>query len=92
MPHVVCQPCVECKHTDCVDACPVAAGCFHQGEKMLYIDPTKCIDCEACVPRCPVEAIYLDENVPEKWQSDIALNARMAPRWPVIWRKLPPQP
>lgn len=59
---------------------------------MLYIHPDKCIDCEACVPRCPVEAIYLDENVPEKWQSYIELNARMAPRRPVIWRKLPPQP
>ena len=92
MPHVVCEPCIDCKHTDCVDACPVPTGCFHQGEKMLYIDPTKCIDCEGCVPKCPVEAICLDENVPEKWQSYIELNARMAPQTPVIWRKIPKQP
>jgi len=59
---------------------------------MLYIDPTKCIDCEGCVPKCPVEAICLDENVPEKWQSYIELNARMAPQTPVIWRKIPKQP
>jgi ferredoxin len=56
---------------------------------MLYIDPRKCIDCEACVPRCPVEAIYLDENVPDEWRSYIALNAEMAPQCPSITEKKP---
>ena len=49
-----------------------------------------CIDCESCVPECPVEAIFLDENVPEEWQSYIALNAEMAPKCPVITEKKPP--
>jgi ferredoxin len=57
MTHVVCQPCYECKYTDCVVVCPV--GCFWQDEKMLYIDPVECIDCEACIPECPVEAIFV---------------------------------
>jgi ferredoxin len=42
---------------------------------MLYIDPEHCIDCEACIPECPVEAIYVDTNVPARWRDFIALNA-----------------
>lgn len=88
MPHVVCQPCYDCKYTDCVEACPTSA--FREGERMLYIDPNVCIDCEACVPRCPVEAIYLDENVPPQWREYIALNAEMAAKCPVITEKKKP--
>ncbi len=84
MTHVICQPCNDCKHTDCVEVCPVPSGCFHEDATRLYIHPEKCIDCEACVPHCPVDAIYLDENVPDRWQSDIALNAQRAPQLPVI--------
>jgi ferredoxin len=54
---------------------------------MLYIDPEVCIDCEACVPKCPVEAIFLDQRVPEKWRPYIEENARQAPRLPMINRK-----
>jgi len=42
---------------------------------MLYIDPEECIDCEACVPECPVEAIFGDSNVPAQWTQFVALNA-----------------
>ncbi len=49
--------------------------CFYGDEQQLYIDPDDCIDCEACVPECPVEAIYLDVNVPAKWASFVQLNA-----------------
>src|SRR5688500_16518371 len=73
MTHTVCQPCYDCKYTDCVAVCPVE--CFYQDEKMLYIDPADCIDCEACVPECPVEAIYSEPNVPAQWQSYIQINA-----------------
>ena len=52
MAYVVTQPCFDCKYTDCVVACPME--CFHEGEHMLYIDPVECIDCDACVPQCPV--------------------------------------
>ena len=70
---VVSQPCVGCKYTDCVVVCP--CECFYADEKQLYIDPEDCIDCEACVSECPVDAIYLDRNIPDQWQSYIELNA-----------------
>lgn len=85
MPHVVCEPCVDCKYTDCVVVCPV--DCFREGERMVYIDPEVCIDCEACVPECPVEAIFLDENVPEEWHHYIELNAEMAAKCEPITEK-----
>jgi ferredoxin len=61
--------------------------CFHEDEKMLYIDPLECIDCGACVPECPVEAIYDETAVPEKWRHYIALNADGARRCPRITEK-----
>src|SRR5205823_3372230 len=78
MTHVVCEPCYDCKYTDCVAVCPVE--CFWQDERMLYIDPEVCIDCEACIPECPVEAIwmgpsYSGDTVPPKWRHFIQINA-----------------
>lgn len=73
MAHVVTEPCVNCKYTDCVVVCPME--CFYEDEKQLYIDAEACIDCEACVPECPVDAIFLDVNVPTKWMSYVTLNA-----------------
>jgi ferredoxin len=49
--------------------------CFYGDDEQLYIDPDDCIDCEACVNECPVEAIYLDDRVPEKWAEYVQLNA-----------------
>ena len=88
MTHVVCEPCFGCKYTDCVVVCPVE--CFYEGEKMLYIHPDECIDCEACVPECPVEAIFHEDNVPEEWKDFTALNAEMAPQCEVITEKKEP--
>lgn len=82
MTFVVCEPCIKCKYTDCVDVCPVA--CFHEGANMLAIDPEECIDCGVCVDECPVNAIYPEDEVPEKWQDFIEKNARFAKEWPVI--------
>ena len=73
MAHVITQSCHDCKYTDCVVVCPVE--CFYEGEQMLYIDPVDCIDCEACVPECPVEAIFAEANVPTQWSSFTELNA-----------------
>lgn len=73
MATVVCEPCRDCKYTDCVVVCPM--DCFYQDEEMLYIDPIDCIDCGCCQPECPVEAIYLDLHVPSAWTSYIQLNA-----------------
>jgi len=76
MTHVVFEPCHDCKYTDCVVVCP--ADCFYQDEKQLYIDPMPppegCTDCQACVPECPVEAIFADSDVPAKWTSFVDLN------------------
>ena len=73
MAHVVCEPCHDCKYTDCVVVCP--CECFYEDGSMLYIDPEHCIDCQACTPECPVEAIYQDIDVPAKWSHFIAVNA-----------------
>jgi ferredoxin len=57
---------------------------------MLVIDPDLCIDCGACIPECPVQAIYTEEDVPEQWKSYIALNKEKAPSLPVITEKREP--
>ena len=86
MAYVVCEPCVNCKYTDCVTVCPM--NCFHEGRNMLVIDPDHCIDCEACVPECPTEAIVHEADVPAKWAEFIDLNARLARQWPVLATKM----
>lgn len=87
MTHVVCAPCFGCKYTDCVIVCPVE--CFYEDEQILYIHPDECIDCEACVPECPVEAIFLEDNVPEDQKGFIELNAEKASQCPSITEKRP---
>ncbi|MFT7667961.1 MAG: ferredoxin [Planctomycetota bacterium] len=82
MTHVVAEPCVKCKYTDCVDVCPV--DCFREGENFLVIDPDECIDCGACVPECPTEAIFAEEDLPEKWESYTDFNTKMSEDWPEI--------
>jgi ferredoxin len=88
MSFVVTQPCFGCKYTDCIVVCPV--DCFYEGEKMLYIHPDECVICGACVPECPVEAIFYVDEVPEKWRDFIALNAEMAPKSANITMKKKP--
>jgi ferredoxin len=88
MAFVVTQPCFGCKYTDCVVVCP--SECFREGEQMLYIAPEECIDCYACVPECPVEAIFHEDNVPQQWRDFIALNAEMSQHCPpILTRKNP---
>ena len=72
MTHVVAQPCFACKYTDCVVVCPVE--CFYEGEQMLYIHPDECIDCGACEPEGPVQAIFPDTDVPGEWTNYIEKN------------------
>lgn len=88
MTHVVTQPCFGCKYTDCVVVCPVE--CFYEGEKMLYIHPEECIDCEACVPECPVEAIFHEDNVPDEWADYVQKNADECENCEVINEKKEP--
>ena len=63
---------MDCVYTSCVDVCPVEA--CHEGPDRLLINPDTCIDCDACVPECPVEAIYSEDNVPDDQQEWIDLN------------------
>ena len=88
MTYVVADPCVMCKFTDCVDVCPV--DCFYEGENTLVINPDECIDCGACVPECPVEAIFPEDELPAEWEAYTELNARLAEVWPVISAKQDP--
>ena len=76
MSHIVTANCNDCKYTDCCVVCPVE--CFYQDDMMLYIDPNDCIDCEACVPECPVEAIFAEANTPSQWTSYIQINKERA--------------
>src|SRR5881394_1372448 len=73
MAYVVCEPCCDCKYTDCVVVCP--CDCFYQDDRQLFIDPVECIDCGACEPECPVEAIFAEAHVPSKWTQFVQLNA-----------------
>jgi ferredoxin len=82
MTHVVTENCIKCKYTDCVDVCPV--DCFKEGPNMLVIDPDECIDCAVCVPECPVNAIYTEEELPQDQSQFLALNAELAKKWPSI--------
>lgn len=79
MPYVVTEPCIQCKYTNCAAVCPVDA--FREGPNFLVIEPNECIDCDACVSECPVEAIYPDDEVPEKWEDYIELNERLSEAW-----------
>ena len=88
MTFVVTGNCLRCRYTDCVVVCPV--DCFHGDETMLYIDPIACIDCGACVPECPVEAIYDEGSVPDEEAHWLSLNAERAPLLPVVNRKQAP--
>ena len=89
MTYVVTESCIKCKYTDCVDVCPV--DCFREGPNMLVIDPDECIDCTLCVPECPVEAIYAEDDVPDAQKEFTRLNAELAKQWkPLIERKPAP--
>ncbi|MEN9751196.1 MAG: hypothetical protein RLZZ600_243 [Actinomycetota bacterium] len=65
MTYVIALPCVDVKDRACIDECPV--DCIYEGERSLYIHPDECVDCGACEPVCPVEAIYYEDDLPEQW-------------------------
>jgi len=83
MPHVITGRCVDLKDQSCVEVCPV--DCIHPAKSLdgdaafdavnqLFIDPDVCIDCGACVPECPVEAIFMDDELPEEFNAYIQIN------------------
>jgi ferredoxin len=81
MAYVITEPCIGTKDASCVDVCPV--DCIHPRKDetdfdtaaQLYIDPEECIDCGACEPECPVNAIFPQDDVPTEWESYTKINA-----------------
>ena len=89
MTYIVKDECIKCKHTDCVEVCPV--DCFYEGENFLAINPEECIDCGVCEPECPIDAIKADSDDAvtdkEKW---LSLNKKFSTSWPNISAKKDP--
>ena len=90
MAFVVTDNCIQCKYTDCVEVCPV--DCFHEGPNFLVIDPNECIDCALCVPECPAQAIFAEDDLPASELKFIQLNNELSQQWPVITRSKDPLP
>ena len=90
MTFVVTDNCKGCRFTDCVAVCPV--DCFHGDDDMLYIDPAECIDCGACVPECPVEAIFDETQVPADQKHWTQINEDRCATLPVINVQVDPLP
>jgi NAD-dependent dihydropyrimidine dehydrogenase PreA subunit len=74
MPYVIASPCIDVMDKSCTEECPV--DCIYEGERKLYINPKECIDCGACEPVCPVEAISQDRRVSDGDQAFIEDNRR----------------
>jgi ferredoxin len=70
--YIIAEPCIDVKDRSCVDVCPV--DCIHEADRILVIDPEECIDCGACEPECPVEAIFPEDALPDKWQAFVKIN------------------
>jgi len=73
MTYVVALPCVDLLDKTCIEECPV--DCIYEGDRMLYVHPDECVDCGACEPVCPVNAIYPEDELPAEWESFIQRNA-----------------
>jgi NAD-dependent dihydropyrimidine dehydrogenase PreA subunit len=71
--YVIAEPCVDIKDKACIEECPV--DCIYEGARMLFIHPDECVDCGACEPVCPVEAIYYEDDVPDQWSGYTQINA-----------------
>ena len=90
MTTVVTENCRKCRFTDCVAVCPVE--CFHYDDEMLYIAPDVCIDCSACIPECPVQAIYEEDDLPEDQHQWIEINAEKSKELPICSEPMDPLP
>ena len=73
MTYIIAEPCIDIKDLSCVDVCPV--DCIHEFDRILVIDPEECIDCGACEPECPVNAIFPEEALPVEWANYTAIDA-----------------
>ena len=87
MTHVVTGRCVDCRYTDCCTVCPVE--CFYEVKDlaMLVIDPDTCIDCELCVPECPINAVYTESELPDCYADWTEKNAEIFEQGEVLSEK-----
>jgi ferredoxin len=67
MTYIIAEPCIDVKDQSCIQVCP--ADCIYELDRMLVINPVECIDCGACEPECPVQAIFPDGALPEDWKA-----------------------
>ncbi|MDL9935676.1 ferredoxin family protein [Gordonia sp. ABSL1-1] len=70
--YIIAEPCVDVMDKACVEECPV--DCIYEGGRSLYIQPDECVDCGACEPVCPVEAIFYEDDVPDEWEPYVGAN------------------
>ncbi len=85
MAFVVTDACINCKHTDCVEVCPV--DCFYEGDNFIVINPEECIDCGLCEPACPVKAIYAEDELPPDQIPFVEINDNLSRKWPNLIQK-----
>jgi len=90
MAFIVTESCIKCKHTNCVEVCPV--DCFYEGPNFLVIHPEECIDCALCEPECPVDAIFSEDELPNDQIPFIEINAEQSEIWPNITEEKSPLP
>ena len=90
MTYLVTDNCIQCKHTDCVEVCPV--DCFYETENFLAINPEECIDCGVCQPECPVDAIFSESELGNELQKWLDINQKACKDAPVITEKKYPLP
>jgi NAD-dependent dihydropyrimidine dehydrogenase PreA subunit len=82
MTFIIGEPCIDVKDLSCLNVCPV--DCIHEADRMLVIDPAECIDCAACEPECPVEAIVPESALPEEWEPFVRINYAFAEGMDVV--------
>lgn len=85
MTYVVTEKCIGCKHSFCVQVCPV--DCFYEGENFIVIDPDECVDCGLCEIECPVDAIFSESDMPQDQLHFMAMNKELSKLWPKITEK-----
>ena len=74
MPYVIAAACIDVTDKSCIEECPV--DCIYEGARKLYINPGECIDCGACQPVCPVDAVSQDRGVPDGQEDFVGDNSR----------------
>ena len=72
MTYIITEGCVDLLDKTCIDECPV--DCIYEGARMMYIHPDECVDCGACEPVCPVEAIYYEDDLPGQLKDFYRIN------------------